>query len=523
MLTERPTLSCLKPQPIYGAGEAYRMSRGSVGSLQPGASFTIVVDRARLRRWHLDLAARLSGRSAPSLVTVEGSDPLPRSVDLLLALERLTHRLSGDRCSDRVNVAEVGALEGRRVLDLSVSGFRASQVLRLLYDGSPDEAALFGALLAGRAPIIEIVDAGSERVLARARPSIDMAGSLHEAYESIVARVEALAVATLAGTPPEPASDLPPVAALGQISAARYAIRTLAFTAARRLYRLCTNAPHWRVGWRFVDQADVLDRQNLDGPAWRTVPDPGSRFLADPFPIVRQGETWLFVEDFDHTTQKGVISAIPFDTSGPAGPPRVVLETPWHLSYPFLIADRGEVWMIPESSGAKTLRLYRASPFPHRWVEEAILLDGVEVSDATILRVESGFWMFAATRDGRGSFSDTLSLFSASSLVGPWKPHPGNPVLIDASAARSAGALVRRNGRLWRPVQDCSSGYGRALGLAEVTCLDETGFRQVVRSKIRPGPAWPGRRVHTLNRAGRLECIDGSAVSYKVAIGRRTA
>jgi hypothetical protein len=32
-----------------------------------------------------------------------------------------------------------------------------------------------------------------------------------------------------------------------------------------------------------------------------------------------------------------------------------------------------------------------------------------------------------------------------------------------------------------------------------------------VDAVLRPGPLWPGRRLHTLNRAGRLECIDGSA------------
>ena len=34
-------------------------------------------------------------------------------------------------------------------------------------------------------------------------------------------------------------------------------------------------------------------------------------------------------------------------------------------------------------------------------------------------------------------------------------------------------------------------------------------------SVLRPGPEWPGRRLHTLNRAGRLECIDGSATARR--------
>ena len=61
-------------------------------------------------------------------------------------------------------------------------------------------------------------------------------------------------------------------------------------------------------------------------------------------------------------------------------------------------------------------------------------------------------------------------------------------------------------------MQDCSQGYGAALALAEVTELSPTTFRQQVRHNIAPGPAWPGRKLHTLNRSGTLEVIDGSRI-----------
>jgi hypothetical protein len=75
---------------------------------------------------------------------------------------------------------------------------------------------------------------------------------------------------------------------------------------------------------------------------------------------------------------------------------------------------------------------------------------------------------------------------------------------------------VRRDGRLWRPVQDCSHGYGAALGLAEVIELSPSNFNQVTRRIVSPTAAWPGRKLHTLNRHGRLEVIDGSRIQPKV-------
>ena len=123
--------------------------------------------------------------------------------------------------------------------------------------------------------------------------------------------------------------------------------------------------------------------------------------------------------------------------------------------------------------------------------------------------------MFGTTRDGAGSPSDTLSIFSADRLEGNWMPHPQNPIIIDAVAARPAGPCFRQGGKLYRVTQDCRAGYGKAIGLVEVLQLDEHTYEQRLDCIIRPDAAWPGRRFHTLARAGNLECIDGSATAPK--------
>ena len=73
--------------------------------------------------------------------------------------------------------------------------------------------------------------------------------------------------------------------------------------------------------------------------------------------------------------------------------------------------------------------------------------------------------------------------------------------------------MVERNGQLLRPVQDCRRSYGAALGIARVTHLDLTGMEQVVETILTPGALWNGRKLHTLNEAGGLEFIDGSAIA----------
>jgi hypothetical protein len=487
------------------------------------------VDAGRVRRWHLGLVSHLHRENVGEVVALRltAGSPLPSAVELLLALERSIRRLPGPRASDLIEPHEVPLPTDQNSIDLVVDLSASDEAIfdhsafRPRYDGLPGEGGIFAALIEGRVPTIEIEKYPIGQVVASGEPSTDNDGTLCEAYETITSRMISLLTSAIK----RPAGTLSALSRrrsnVGAAEAARYVFGSLAHAAIRRAYQLCFYSPHWRVGWRFVTDNDVWSNLGLHGPAWNVLSDPGYRFLADPFPITWQDTTCVLVEDFNHRMQKGIISAVRFDSSGPAGPAIPVLEEPWHLSYPFVIAHRGELWMIPESSRGRCVSLYRAAPFPTRWIKEGNLLTDIEASDATIVKHANRFWMFAVTRDGCGSLSDMLSIFVADDLFGPWAPHQSNPVLIDRSCARPAGNVVSREGRLWRPVQDCRGGYGAGLGLAEITQLDEYGFAQKVHKFLRPDGEWPGRRLHTLNRSGNLECIDGSANSPRFRVPGR--
>jgi hypothetical protein len=279
---------------------------------------------------------------------------------------------------------------------------------------------------------------------------------------------------------------------------------------AENVYGKIFHSPHWKVGWRRVSGPDLWDTQSLAGTRWNVLQNPRGRFLADPIAIERDDRTILFVEDFDHRRQKGVISALEFNEQSAVGFFPRALEEPWHLSYPFVMEWEGEVWMIPESAANREAALYRADPFPTKWKKEATLLRDVPALDTTIVHHDDRFWLLTTVeRSAHASFD--LYLFSAPTILGPWRPHQNNPVLRDARSARSAGKIIERGGRLWRPVQDCSRRYGAAVGLAEITCLNDCKYEQQVRSTIAPCREWPGRRLHTLSQAGGFEFIDGSA------------
>lgn len=481
------------------------------------------VDPAQLRRWHVDLIDQLSlepGVTATVTWVTSAAGPALPEVERLFAVERFAYRLPTG-VSQRVSSESVRQYVGATtsapdvVLDLVGSAEPARvPTWRVLFDNELGEQAALAALLSGHLPHVAIVDGGDHSPVASGRPGSETPGIAVAAFEDVLAGTTTLlrSALTRRTTLSTDRGDFsPPVITTSR----QRELKVLARAAITRVYRMLYRAPHWRVGWRYVDGPDMIDLLAHPSSGWRELPDDGRHFYADPFPIVVGGETHLFVEDFEHRLGRGVISVTSFDDHGPTGPPRPVLEHEAHLSYPFVVEDRGEVWMVPETSAAGTVELYRARRFPDEWVREAVLLEGLEVSDATPFQHAGRWWMTGTVRLG-GSFSDALHIWSADKLEGPWRPHAGNPVLLDIASARPAGRVVSRGGRLIRPVQDGRTGYGGALAIAEITELTDDAFNQRILGRVGPGPQWPGKRLHTLNRAGRLECIDGSALSPRL-------
>ena len=496
-------------------------------SLAEPAVFLLHVERPALARWVLWLVEALEKRPG-SEVHVRLADAAPgesSALHTLLSLERMVLRRHAASGADRLPPS---ALAGRPpvpadlrpdlVIDLTARGVAdsAAPCLRPLYNGHPGETALAAALFFQGTPAIAIEcdDArGERRVVAAGTASLEAASGIGGGIEAVGSRVIALILKALApaagGVAREPRVAAP-FRPIGRADIALDMARNVARAAVRAAYRLCCHGSHWRVGWRFVEPGgDVWSRRDLAGTRWNVLADPVDHFYADPFPLHWQGRDYLFFEDLDHRTEKGIISVVAFDEAGRPGPAMPVLEEPWHLSYPFLIEHGGELYMIPESSNNFDIPIYRCTGFPLKWERHAVLVDDVEAADATIVRHGGLYWMTAVVRDGAGGYSDTLALWSAEDLFGPWLPHPANPVLVDDRTARPAGNMVSRDGNLYRPVQDCRRTYGAALSLMRVTRLDRDGFAQESEGTVTAGGAWPGSRIHTLNLNGRLEAIDG--------------
>jgi hypothetical protein len=132
-------------------------------------------------------------------------------------------------------------------------------------------------------------------------------------------------------------------------------------------------------------------------------------------------------------------------------------------------------------------------------------------SDPTVFQHEGRWWMFVneAETEGASTWDELFVYHSDSPLSGHWIPHRRNPVVSDTRSARPAGRLFERDGRLYRPSQDCSGHYGYGLNICEVTALTEREYSERVVTRVQP--TWDKRVIstHTLNHAGGLTVADG--------------
>ena len=161
----------------------------------------------------------------------------------------------------------------------------------------------------------------------------------------------------------------------------------------------------------------------------------------------------------------------------------VVLTEHFHLSYPYVFLWQDSYFMIPESHQAGCVLLYRALNFPTEWRYECTLLKDGFFVDASIFRWQEFWWMFVETNPAFKN--DTLRLFYAEKLKGPWREHAHSPLLIDAVRARPAGRVIEWRGSPIRFGQDCKGIYGKAVRAFRVTDLT---LKNYVEELLEPAP-----------------------------------
>ena len=231
---------------------------------------------------------------------------------------------------------------------------------------------------------------------------------------------------------------------------------------------------------------------------------------ADPCLIDFESREYIFFEEFEQKKHKGRIAVTAGTPDGGWLPPQTVLDRPYHLSYPFIFPWDDRFFMIPESAAVGRIDLYECVHFPTRWELHHTLIDGILARDSTIFWRDGIWWLFTALAGMPEQGANLeLHLFHAKDLLtGAWSAHPMNPICSDIRRARPAGRVFTQNGRLYRPSQDCSRGYGSGIDLNEIEVLTKEDYRERPAWSLHPEWNANVKGMHTISRSPRLTVVD---------------
>ena len=264
--------------------------------------------------------------------------------------------------------------------------------------------------------------------------------------------------------------------------------------------------------WIILYGENRAGKVSPDFGSYKRIPLPSNdHFQADPFMVDEGEKSYLFYEELDYKTLKGYLLVSEYDETKKAfGNPHEILRKPYHLSYPNIFKHEGKYYMIPETHENETVDLYEAEKFPLKWKKVRTMLSGLKAVDATLYQKDGLWWMFVniAAKEGF-SLNDELYIYYCKDFrTDDWTPHKMNPVVCDVTSARPAGHLLEKEGKLFRPAQDCSGVYGRGMVINEILELSETTYKERVVQHIRADFADDLVAVHTFNHSRRFSVID---------------
>jgi beta-xylosidase len=249
----------------------------------------------------------------------------------------------------------------------------------------------------------------------------------------------------------------------------------------------------------------------------RNISDVRAGFIADPF-MLKVDQTWyMFFEVFNQQTRRGQIGLATSQDTVNWTYQQIVLAEPFHLSYPYVFEWMNEYYMVPESHQAHSIRLYKASKFPTEWSFVGNLISDSFFLDPSLFHYANKWWLFTETNSDYKN--DTLRLYYADELLGPWFEHPNSPIInSNPHIARPGGRVLVMNDKIIRYAQDCQPDYGiqiRAFEIIELTTVSYYEREVDGNPVLTPsGTGWNGSGMHHidphLTQDGRwIACVDG--------------
>ena len=259
-----------------------------------------------------------------------------------------------------------------------------------------------------------------------------------------------------------------------------------------------------------VKTGDVFQINVLDRNLW----------WADPVPWHEGDRDYVFCEVMDRGRETGWIGLSEVDRNGRMTRPVPVIREPFHMSFPELFFVDGTLYMIPETSAAGEIRVYKKGATIRDW-SLYCSFPGYRVVDLSVAKTETSASGHTVCTLIGSSETEPHSLLTKLRLFELDLQDKSLTELTEETAEtepaywnRNGGAVIRSENTLTRVAQESEKDfYGRNIRLFQIDRIGRgQRYQETLQKKITiddlsvryPSKNWKGIGIHTWQEnAGR--------------------
>ena len=251
--------------------------------------------------------------------------------------------------------------------------------------------------------------------------------------------------------------------------------------------------------------ADVTDMKDLNVDT-----------VAHPFLVAADARYYVFFTAKDLKADQGGIGLAESRDGLEWKFRRTVIRERFVLSHPCVFEWNNDYYLVPEAHTETSVRLYRATSFPDQWNYEGDLIRGDHFISPTLTRYKDVWWLFTSAPG-----NDTLRLFHARDLKGPWTEHPQSPIVKkDLHTARPAGRPLVIDGTLYRLGMDCDPTYGSQVRAFQITDISFDRYAEKMVETPLVKASSKGWNALAMHHVDALRTRPGEWIAVVDALGR---
>ena len=236
-----------------------------------------------------------------------------------------------------------------------------------------------------------------------------------------------------------------------------------------------------------LDMSKIIEKINKINSKYFKVIQNNFETIADPFLFKYGEDMYVFFEKVNNDrwvnrlnegTGEIYCSKLT-DSDGILGfsKPILALKETHHISYPFLIQDKDNIYMMPEQRRMGRLELYKCVIFPNEWKIERTLLKGNFV-DSTLFYYNDIYWLFTISTNRKNVEYKEQIYYTDNLATGDWNLHSTIRVTNKIESRRGAGNIIVKDGKIYRPVQNNKDYYAQGILFLEITKLSITEYEE---------------------------------------------